>query len=1192
MTKASLLQRAVYHALRNARWWLLALPVLAWYGALALRLEFLRSEGANREQTIALRAWADRKCFPLRIQGTGGYFRIVSDPPGPDLRRCRLVPMDMAVRLDGVLVPSQGADLDRPGVDRRIEVDGLILRYVRRPSGPMLALAGWERREDCVRIGKSLSAEVSLDAIGLPPWAARLCRGTATIENLSSREPLFATARPIAPRHRLAWDVQRPLVLKIGDGARAIRLRVEAPLDGVTRVLLDPGDQPLYPIERQAVVGNLQMQFTRVLPRSKADHQLLETLQEALDQNLLALDPPAAAARQPSDTNPDPRWTRIVAAAATREQMQASAVLEDGRVRRLLADSRRQLQMGQPENSHFYVEAESAQKPSLVDVRPRAVSVTANRDLESAGPMQVTTSGPQSPVLEVLDGPLRGARILTEGPVAAGQCHLLEIGAIPPEALAAAVELRMPGAEAPGAPILSGRTILLSDGGAAVLHPEVPPEFSGPTRVYLPIAAGDTLDSIVRRLASASELRGVLKARILAMNPGLDPRRLRPGHRIAVEPWPEAAPAVLSALKRGGLFPHAAFEHRGERTYARIIRGPASLRGEPLQPGAVVPLRSGDRLSIGRTALQFRDARGVLRERRFLNGRLREAHPMGSDSVLLAGFEDRLKSLAVLPAEGRQSLSLDGDLQQIASHVLREHLLYLDSLPGRTYRAAGRVHAGSVTVLNWRTGAILAAASWPAFEPETPGAYQDAARERSASSPLLDRAFFSLRPAGSTFKLLVLAAYLEQLERDGRLPAEGERYGPTFTCGDGVTRGSGAIVLDGRQLRCHRSDRGGHGIVRGVGDALAVSCNVYFVKLALQLGGLRWVESLGVASPQHLAPWGRLAQDHPVFDAASRLGFDFDLRGVTQQDRRVLGGVRMAAQSADLFCPIGVSPSSVPPAGAIPAPLHYHRAFARAATWESFGLAPRPHKPPRIEYKPLRHLAYLAIGQDMTLSTYHLALIAAAIGSDGILPQTWIAPAAARDPGRRIFSSAVARRLREAMAGVATPLGTAPVLRSQALGGRFPFIIFAKTGTAQIAASRRGAPEERRADSLLVSFVDDPRLPPLAAAFRVENGDSTRDDRGQPLPTPAKHLAARFYSAVLDLYGLWPERPQLPPPLQTGPEPGLVLAEPPEAPPPARAPADSGPDPGRHTPAPASSRNELTRQLNQQILRSSRGASH
>jgi len=58
--------------------------------------------------------------------------------------------------------------------------------------------------------------------------------------------------------------------------------------------------------------------------------------------------------------------------------------------------------------------------------------------------------------------------------------------------------------------------------------------------------------------------------------------------------------------------------------------------------------------------------------------------------------------------------------------------------------------------------------------------------------------------------------------------------------------------------------------------------------------------------------------------------------------------------------------------------LHYYPNGSKRLDLVSLGLQAAGRRP-RIEYKPLRHLAYLAIGQDMVVSTYHLALLAATV---------------------------------------------------------------------------------------------------------------------------------------------------------------------------------------------------------------------
>src|SRR4029453_18438858 len=105
---------------------------------------------------------------------------------------------------------------------------------------------------------------------------------------------------------------------------------------------------------------------------------------------------------------------------------------------------------------------------------------------------------------------------------------------------------------------------------------------------------------LVRRLSASPESRTALQTRIIATNPSLDARRMRPGQRIALDSWPELSRTALGELGRLTCFPHIRLERDGEETYPHILSGPSSLGGEPLEAGSIVPLRSGDRLRLGR----------------------------------------------------------------------------------------------------------------------------------------------------------------------------------------------------------------------------------------------------------------------------------------------------------------------------------------------------------------------------------------------------------------------------------------------------------------------------------------------------------------------------------------------------------------------------------------------------------------
>ncbi|MBR3844669.1 MAG: penicillin-binding protein 2, partial [Clostridia bacterium] len=116
---------------------------------------------------------------------------------------------------------------------------------------------------------------------------------------------------------------------------------------------------------------------------------------------------------------------------------------------------------------------------------------------------------------------------------------------------------------------------------------------------------------------------------------------------------------------------------------------------------------------------------------------------------------------------------------------------------------------GAVVVSRCQTGEMLAGASFPAFSPA-----DVAASLENTASPLVNRMLAQYN-VGSVFKLCVAAAALEQ----GISPED------TYCC-------TGQIQ-SGQTFHCHKSE--GHGPVN-MEQALAVSCNPYFIHLAGQVG--------------------------------------------------------------------------------------------------------------------------------------------------------------------------------------------------------------------------------------------------------------------------------------------------------------------------------------------------------------------
>jgi penicillin-binding protein 2 len=169
------------------------------------------------------------------------------------------------------------------------------------------------------------------------------------------------------------------------------------------------------------------------------------------------------------------------------------------------------------------------------------------------------------------------------------------------------------------------------------------------------------------------------------------------------------------------------------------------------------------------------------------------------------------------------------------------------SLDGRLQAEAERAFpgtAGSVVVMETKTGFIRAMVSRPAFDPNEMTGRVSPKRltqlTQDALQPMVFRAGAEHYHPGSTFKVVTLLA---GLQTGAVTPTT------TVTCGGGYTLGS-------RRWRCHKES--GHGPVNAK-RALQVSCDTYFYRLADLLGidpiaemgrqfGLGSVTNLGVAA--------------------------------------------------------------------------------------------------------------------------------------------------------------------------------------------------------------------------------------------------------------------------------------------------------------------------------------------------------
>jgi penicillin-binding protein A len=136
---------------------------------------------------------------------------------------------------------------------------------------------------------------------------------------------------------------------------------------------------------------------------------------------------------------------------------------------------------------------------------------------------------------------------------------------------------------------------------------------------------------------------------------------------------------------------------------------------------------------------------------------------------------------------------------------------------------------GAVVALDPRTGAILALATAPSYDPsqlathdfrQVTAAYRQLARD--PGSPLLDRAVSQTYPPGSTFKVITTAAALSsgRFSPSSQLPAPNELSLPQTT----------------HKLQNFQGEQCNGGRDISLADALRVSCNTAFGGLGLRLG--------------------------------------------------------------------------------------------------------------------------------------------------------------------------------------------------------------------------------------------------------------------------------------------------------------------------------------------------------------------
>ena len=180
----------------------------------------------------------------------------------------------------------------------------------------------------------------------------------------------------------------------------------------------------------------------------------------------------------------------------------------------------------------------------------------------------------------------------------------------------------------------------------------------------------------------------------------------------------------------------------------------------------------------------------------------------GAKRVVVNSVGREIRMLDEEPPRGgkRLQLTLDLDLQKALEDG---------------FRTSG--YNGASVILDPRSGEVLAFASMPGFDPNAFASGIDRATWASLNTdefrPLQDRAVQGRYPAGSTFKMAVAAAALEE----GLITPDFKVYCP------------GHAVFYGRSFACSLPGGRGHGMV-DLRHAIEDSCNVYFYTIGNMLG--------------------------------------------------------------------------------------------------------------------------------------------------------------------------------------------------------------------------------------------------------------------------------------------------------------------------------------------------------------------
>ncbi len=185
----------------------------------------------------------------------------------------------------------------------------------------------------------------------------------------------------------------------------------------------------------------------------------------------------------------------------------------------------------------------------------------------------------------------------------------------------------------------------------------------------------------------------------------------------------------------------------------------------------------------------------------------------GEETIYWDGDGNKSSEVTVQPVHGNTVvLTIDSGLQRVAQDSLRNTLLDFAGSEGGNMVD----DAGAVVVINCKTGAILACASYPTYDISNYSENAKALNEDPAA-PLWNRALLSTYATGSTMKPSVAVAALEE-----GLVVESD----TVYC-------SGMYTYLGQDFKCEQSHKNRFvNVISGLEE----SCNTYFYEVGKNLG--------------------------------------------------------------------------------------------------------------------------------------------------------------------------------------------------------------------------------------------------------------------------------------------------------------------------------------------------------------------